>query len=289
MRRIFLTTVKRGEKKSITGFLYEIDWRQGKAKKIIPIPEPTIKDGFWNPRGGNRGGRGVKVFKNVLYVATATTIRKYDSKLNYIGTIQNDRFKGLHDILVDASGIIASATSYDLIIKVDFSGRTMWERRFNTKKRLADSLHLNSLWKFGKDLHFLSNKARGVFKVVGKNKKSVVVDRKLQTPHDIVRISPSEIMINNTPNQKLHIYNFKTGKFVRSIDTRIHNTRKSKHFSSAGWQRGLAHFFGNHYLVGTSPLTIFAVNVKTSKVGKIIRLDRNVAHCSYSICVTNKF
>jgi hypothetical protein len=289
MRRIFLTTVKRGEKKSITGFLYEINWKRGKAKKIAPILEPTIKKGFWNPRGGNRGGRGIKLFNNVLYVATATTIRKYDSKLNHIGTIRNNRFKGLHDILIDREGIIASSTAYDLIIKVDFSGKTIWEKRFHDKRLLKDSLHLNNICRINNEIYFLSNKKKGVYRVVVNNKKKLFRDINLQHPHDVVQISSSEIMVNNTTKQKLHIYNFKTGNFVRSINTRIYNIGTSKHFASPGWQRGLTHFFGDSYLVGTSPLTLFSVNIKSNKIGKIVKLDKSIAHCSYDICVTTGF
>jgi len=291
MRRVFLTTVKRGSNKELTGYLLELNWYEGTIKQKVAIPEPSIeKEGFWNPRGGNRGCRGIKHHNGFLYVATATTIRKLDRTLNLVQTITHPLFSGIHDILVDDEGITISCSLRDLILKVDFEGNTLW-KKFLGPYEDKDTMHINNLCVHQGNLLFLSCKNKQIYELNKNGSCQLLIeDGGLGAPHDICSLPNGNIAVNNTQGQSVCIYSLEKHKRVRTISTNVHSTKhRSVHFARAGWQRGMTHFAGASYLVGTSPLTVFLLNLQTGKVDKIVKLSNNVAHCSYNICVTEDF
>ena len=107
--RAFITTVLReSQDKGLTGYLYEVDWDNKAILKQIPIPIDSNAP-FWNARGGNRGGRGMVTHDGILYVATTTSILKFDRSLNLIGDIIDERFAGLHMLAKDEEGFWVTA------------------------------------------------------------------------------------------------------------------------------------------------------------------------------------
>ena len=69
--RVFATTVIRNSKThELSGQLIEIDWLTNKVIQRLPIPLDSSSP-LWNSRGGNRGGRGIFLHDETLYVATA--------------------------------------------------------------------------------------------------------------------------------------------------------------------------------------------------------------------------
>jgi hypothetical protein len=310
-KKLFLSTIKRGSQKhQITGHLFNLDPTTFHITKKVDIPEPTTKKGFWNPRGGNRGARGITVHNNILYVATATRIRKYDLNLNYLGEIQNKRFAGLHNIHANSSGIVALSTIHDLVVKVDYSGNTLWEWHGHKSKLLQktfkfaprkidyniynknnaamdnylkeDRLHLSGSCIHNNKLLILSGRKNFVVEIVAPNKENVYMhDRTLAAAHDIVWVN-NLMYVNNTRNQSISVYN--NGKHIKVINTKMYDaTRKIDQFATAGWQRGLHKYDNDHLLVGTSPLTVFLLNIRTGKIPHKWKLDNDIKHCSYSL------
>ena len=73
----------------MTGYLVEIDWTTSEIVAHVPLPTGADDSVFWNPRGGNRGGRGIVCHDNKLYVATACTVLVYDADLTQIGEVES--------------------------------------------------------------------------------------------------------------------------------------------------------------------------------------------------------
>ena len=294
----------------MTGCLFELHPSKFNVLKKIDIPEPSIQQGFWNPRGGNRGARGLTVYNNTLYVATATVIRKYDLNLNYLGEIKNKKLAGLHSIHADKHGILALSTLHDLVIKVDYSGNTLWQwhghrsnllqKKFKFNARAidfnvynknetimqqyinADRLHFSGSCVHNNRIFVLSGKRGCIIEICSPTKDKIYLhDNTLNSAHDIVFIKDL-MYVNSTRNQNVHVY--RRNNHIKTIHSEIHKPRKKvNQFSTVGWQRGLCKYNESTLLVGTSPLTVFLLDVNTGKVKYKKKLDSDVKHCSYSL------
>jgi hypothetical protein len=303
MKRVYITTVKRGGNlKDLTGFVYEIDIKKRKIINSVAINDLSLKNGFWNPRGGNRGARGICYFAKVLYVATATSIRKYDLDLNFLGDIRHKEFVGLHGLRKGPNGVFCLSTMSNTVLKINKKNKIVW--RWNglrssllkqtfgitseiikkNKKKPGFFFHFSGLAVNNKEVYLLSNPKSFIMKIFP-TEKLIISDDSLQAPHDICFINNNLFLINNTKNQTIHKYSLTNKSRVKISNTQVYKLRKSNMFSSPGWQRGLAHYYGDKYLVGTSPLTIFEFNIKTNKIERIIKLDKDIKHSSYDICV----
>lgn len=311
----FTTTVLRGSTQELTGYLISIDWSSKKVIKKIPIPLDT-RHPCWNARGGNRGGRGIQFDKRagILYVGTATEILKYTADLEFLGAINHRYMAGLHEILLDEQSIWITSTVHDLIFQIDFEGRILdqwWgsqsryfqtyfdfqDRQLNTQldfpterfveeyEKYCDTeiFHINALSKVGDALFTLSSSKKAILQI-RPEEKTILVDPELINPHNLSLIGDQEMVLNDTGNQRLQIYNLQTGERTKTLDiqqTAI--TERSVQFAKPGWQRGLAQLDADTYLIGTSPAQILEVDTAKSSVKHRMVLDKDVRHCIHGL------
>jgi len=88
--------------------------------------------------------------------------------------------------------------------------------------------------------------------------------------------------VNSTRNQSVYVY--RGNKHVKTIDSKMYKLdKKANQFSTVGWQRGLCKYDKDTLLVGTSPLTVFLLDIRTGKMKYKEKLDNDVKHCSYSL------
>lgn len=145
MKVICTTVIRHSEKGESHGYIYEIDWNNKKIVKKVEMPNPKAD---WlllklNPRGGSRGGRGVQITDEAIYVANDNMIIMYDHNWNEIRRISNQLFTGIHEIWVSSTGI-------DSAIKINFSGNVlkMWSPRTDplVKKVLGIDDNYRTSW-----------------------------------------------------------------------------------------------------------------------------------------------
>jgi len=319
-KRIFITTVLRASlDENITGYLMELDFAAKRVIKKIPIPKPDKGSLFWNPRGGDRGGRGLFYFDGILYVCTATSILKFDTNLNLIGKIHNKKLGGLHSLHVDKEGITVTSTIHDLILTLDLNGKETrsWlgsqspylQKRFNYKSRNLDfvnykwknspkaykdyfdseRLHLNFVDKYKGNIYAFARRQGALINISCDPERVIIANpNRLAAPHDGQFTPDGNIIVNETGRQRIFLYGT-NGKVKKIINTKLYGKEISRQFARAGWQRGLTHLSGNTYLVGTSPLTVFAVDVKQSKIKRVYNISNEVHHCVFGICVAKDF
>lgn len=317
-RDVFVSTVIRGSKNpKVSGKLFYLKWPSGKIVSKCNIPATTKTAPFWNTRGGNRGGRGVFFHRNHVYVATAVTIRKYTKGLKFVKEIYNPKFCGLHEIWVDNSGIWAVSTVHDLIIKVDFNGKTLHEwvgssskvlqKRFKFTPRKqnltltfprdkyqlyynkyanTERLHLNTVQVVNDKVYAFSCRKRVLVKILPKPDRIVMHDPGLISPHNCLFISKGRLLVNDTGQQQLKLYR-SNGKFLKTIPTKVVNVSTGVPFAIPGWQRGLAHLHSDHFIVGTSPFTLFEVKLSTGKIVHKLTLSNNITHCVHGLHVVH--
>lgn len=318
--RVFATTVIRGsENHELTGYLLELDWVKNQVKTRIPIPVDTSHP-LWNPRGGNRGGRGVAVQHGTLYVATAMSVLLYDRNLTQIGEISHPYLGGLHEISVDHEGIWLTSTIHDLVIKIDFQGNVIDEwwgsestslqhalgysgRDLNLKldfppetfvpeyEKYCDEerLHVNTVYARGENVYVLSCSKKAFIQIRPGSDRVIVYDGKLGSPHNGILTPDGRVIINDTRNQCIRTYEFSSGKRLATLFTVLSDDERSVQFAKAGWQRGLAYVEGSIFLVGTSPASVFEVDIDRGSIGQVCVIDSDVTHCIHGLTIARDF
>lgn len=318
-RRFFVTTVLRGSRpEEMTGYIMELDWLGGEVTKSVPIPLESGNP-MWNGRGGNRGGRGMAVHDGKLYVAVATSLLVYDHDLNKIDEISHKHLAGLHEIAIDHRGIWINSTVHDLILLMDFDGKAkkefwlsehaelqqelgytgrelMLDLDFPTESFTEDydkyckdeRLHLNSLTIRDGRVYTLACRRRALLAIDARGEVEVVIhDAALNCPHNCEFTPDGLVAINDTVNQAVRLYDPKTGKRIRTVNTCIDGQAQSAQFARAGWQRGMAAVGEGVFLVGTSPATVFELDINRGVIGRTVRMDDDVRHCVHGLLLSD--
>ncbi len=312
---VYISTVKRGSTNGLTGFLISVDWLGKKIIKKVPIPFTTNHQ-HWNARGGNRGGRGIAFDENnnILFVATATEIIKYNMDMQCLGTLNHEYMAGIHDILLDHDGIWITSTVHDLVFKIDFNGKLLNEwwgskstqfqkiflfnkRELNIKLNFSkenfgeeydkycseELFHINAIFNHEGAIYVLSNLRKSVLQVKP-DEKIIITDRTLVSPHNTCLTPNRKVLINDTGNQGINIYDLLTGEKEKTINTNITRiNHSSSQFAKPGWQRGLTCLEKDRYLVGSSPVQLFEVNISTGQIIDKLILDNDVGHCVHGL------
>jgi hypothetical protein len=318
--RVFVSTVIRKSKsKDLSGFVFSVDWKNHKIIKRVPITDASLQKDFWNPRGGNRGARGICIYNDMVYVASATAIFVLDLDLRVQKIINNEYFAGIHSIVVDSSGLYVLSTIYDLVVHTDFDGALIsyWNARGcepllegtgvpesrkvqdiqienisskNYKQLINKEIfHMSGLAKQEDFLYVLSGSTSSLVRLKNMSFDKVLfcgIRRDVRSPHDLC-IVDDKIVINNTRKQQIHVYS-NEGQTLARINTLVYGNQSSLQFSKPGWQRGLFHIGGMKFLVGTSPLTVFLVDLQQQEILDKFKIVNNVRHCTYDICATKE-
>jgi hypothetical protein len=125
--KVFVSTVLRGAPIERGGELLVLDWDKKKVlgRTFVAPPAPTVSD--TNTRGGFRGGRGIVVLPDELFVATYHTLLGYTWDLKPTRHISHHNFSGLHELKLVPDGIWASSTPLGAVIKVGLDGQPLAE------------------------------------------------------------------------------------------------------------------------------------------------------------------
>jgi hypothetical protein len=146
--RIVATTVVREavQGKERSGYVYDLDWTEKRVLRRVPVPEPRFPKSDDNPRGGNRGGRGVAATRHGIVVANYDSLCVFDDDWNALDTLSHPLFVDLHEIDWDGSHLWVSSTQLDALLKVSLDGevevawdphRPPFRERFGLRERPA--------------------------------------------------------------------------------------------------------------------------------------------------------
>jgi hypothetical protein len=141
---IATTVVRHAALSGPTGQVFEIDWSTRDIVHRMPVPSPQSAVSDFNPRGGMRGGRGVRVWDDRVYVANFDTVSVYDRRWRQVARLSDPWAVDIHEIDVGPGGIWLSCSILDLVLRLDHDGRRLDQWHLSDSPQLARRLGLKS-------------------------------------------------------------------------------------------------------------------------------------------------
>jgi hypothetical protein len=304
---VYFDTVRRKRPVKEGGELVQLDWSTKVVMKTIPIfpKNPDIVEDP-NPRGNSRGGKGIIISKDELFVGTYHTILVFDHGLHLKRKITNNLFVNIHEMCFDNEAkkdIWVSSTTIDCAVLVDVDGntiRTWWPRedpllqeKFNLFPMEIDKsadnrlkylhaeldqkkshTHLNSVVKSGENTYAFLNR----FGVVAKLEPKLEIlfeEKMLRGGHSpAVSSDGKELLIcSNFIRKSILIFDLETLKLKKRINlldfeeiAELYEKSPDQTFNGSIFPRGLELLDGERILLGISPASILEIDIKNDKL-----------------------
>jgi len=310
---IYFNTVRRKRPVKEGGELIQLDWSKKKILKTLPLypSDPDILEDP-NPRGNSRGGKGILVRGDEIFVGTYHTILVYDLDLNLKRRLTNPNFVNIHEICADGDNTWVSATTIDAALLVDKNGKTLeswWPReepllqeRFglvpmeidkkadNRLRYLHRELslkeshtHLNSLvHNQGRTLALLNR--LGALVQIKPAVKVLVEDRLLRGAHSPVILTEKEqIAVCSSFRKHILFYDLHSGELTNTIDllsfpkiARYHKKYPDQPFNKSLFVRGLEKISEHRLLVGVAPAAILEIDTRKKRLIDLFQYSKDV-------------
>ncbi len=296
--KFVVSTVVRNTPKSrpTSGRLFLCDFIEKSILKVQDIPAPLFPSSDDNPRGGVRGGRGIGVHNDFVYVASYDAIHIYDLQLQYCRSISHPLFAGIHEILVEDDGVWVTSTWLDLLLKVDFDGGVLHTWYYRNDEDLCAKLelpcnavleyshdyrsdlkgglpslkmvHLNSIRKMGDDEYILT------FGMCKNGTEQYDVPQFHAVRYNVVS-GMATILFSHHVNFPAHnaemlndsklIFNDSQAMYVVVAD--ILKNEIQKEVSVPGtWLRGLVAYDVNAVFVGSAPAVVYQIDLERGTI-----------------------
>ncbi|MCB0168766.1 MAG: hypothetical protein KDI79_31350 [Anaerolineae bacterium] len=285
MRAICTTVIRGANQYEFSGRIIEIDLTSGQIVMAMHLPN---KGQVLGPRGGSRGGRGVRVFGQKIYVAIYDRILVYDFDWNLVSEIKHPYVVGHHEIQVDVEGVWCT-TMMDSVVKLDFSGRVLfewwgsedddfvawlsinrhaWDRTENydsyeppayNESYPGFQCHFNSVYCVDGKVYVYDLSHQALFAVWPRFEPLARVPA-WNRAHN-VHPRGQDILVNVSGDKRFEIWRMPMGmhKFWRRKPYRTHQVvvvpgpEQSTQFSRSGWVRGLIELGPQEFIVGCNP------------------------------------
>lgn len=317
---VYFDTVRRKRPIREGGELVQLDWETKKVRKKIPIfPTAPDIDHDPNPRGNTRGGKGILVTEQEVFVGTYHTILVFDHELNLLRKVANNLFVNIHEMCFAGQNIWVSATTIDCAILVDPNGntiKTFWPReekvlqeRFAlapmTIDKTADNrlayihaelstkeshTHLNAVVKSGAQTYILLNRQGAVVRIEP-DVKVIIEDAALKGAHS-PRISPDgeQMILCSSFTKSVLFFSIKTGKLLKKIDllgfaevAKLQQDHPDQPYNKSIFVRGLDILDEGRILVGISPASILEIDTDKDKLLDFYRYTTDVGDAVHGL------
>ncbi len=300
---IYFDTVKRKRPVKEGGELVKLDWSAKKILKAVPIYpfDPDIEDDP-NPRGNSRGGKGIFISRNELFVGTYHSILVFDLDLNLKRKITNPLFVNVHEMCMAEENIWVSSTAIDCAVLVTPGGETVkswWPREekllqqryglfpMDIDKTIDNRLihihaelstkahhtHLNSVVKSGHNTYVLLNKL-GIVVQVEPLLKVVLEDPAIRGAHSPkISAAGNRLLLCSSIRKSIVVYDLESGKPAKQINlldfpeiVKFSNVHPDQPFNQSIFVRGLEILDDGRILVGISPAAILEIDIQQDRL-----------------------
>lgn len=291
---VICTTVMRGaDTFELSGRIIEFSLSEDKIIKSLSLNADVP---ILGPRGGSRGGRGVRVFEGNIFVAIYDRVLVYDKTWRLVSEVKNPLVAGHHEIQVDPEGIWCCSTLTDAIFKLDFAGnilfswwaseddefvawtksrKMIWDKSIDytayrhpsgDDKHPDKQFHINSVYCTDNAVFAYDSNYQALFQVWPQFRPV------LRNPHwdHAHNVCPRgvEVLVNVSAQKTFEVWRIPTGieRFWKWRPYRVRRVRifpgeeKSTQFSRSGWVRGLIDIGNDKFLVGANPASLHLIN-----------------------------
>jgi hypothetical protein len=304
-RRVVITsTVRSAPVGQIGGYVRVLDLELGRVSFVAPIAESLYRAVDPNPRGGQRGGRGVSVHDGRLVVGNAEHMFVFDRSWRLLEDITHGLMANIHDLLAEERGLWVTASGCDALVLMGWNGQLLDFWDFRGDKQLVEELGFpsSSMPPFDPSHDYRNPRVRGDMthtvhiNSVARGIDGVLVvfgwihDLSDERPHGesvIVRLSDDGPRLAGgtasivhrqaaltVPNHNaaevgdLMVFNDTNRGCLVAHDLRLDDERAAVPIpGQPGFARGLARIGSNLWLVGSQePLALYAVDLDTGRV-----------------------
>jgi len=291
MKSVIASHLIRASTKFIHGGLFLIDIQSGKYNKVFDWDEDIDNAG----RAGDRGLRGISVYNDHIYVASAKTILIFDKNFKLIKRLHNPYLGACHETMIFKDKLYIVSTGFDSIIVFDIKKekfdhgillRGNKPTKFNCLKpgniKPRDSRHLNSICSFNDNIYFSGTTTKNLLKL---GDRASAVMRIPAGTHNCYMMSPNEIIMNDTRSDRIIVKN-KKGVVTKSVNLLRVNCKSApkERIAKQPFARGLV--FDSEYVVGgSSPAMVSVYDRKTLKNIKNIIMSKDIRMSIHGIAI----
>lgn len=318
-------TVRRKRPVQDAGELIQLDWTTKKVLKSVPVfPfDPDINDDP-NPRGNSRGGKGIMISGDDIFVGIYHSIVVFDRDLNYKRKITNNLFVNIHEMCMDGENIWVASTAIDAAVLVSREGMTLdswWPREQpflqekyglrpmkinkNEDNRLVHlhaevsmqhhHTHLNSVFKTGHHTYALLNK-QGVMVQMKPDSKIVLEDARIRGAHSpVISEDGTTLLLCSSFRRSVLICDLREKKLIREIDllnyspvADLYRACPDQPFNQSIFVRGLEIIDGRRALVGISPASLLDIDFQNGTLLDFYQYSSDVGDAVHGlVCMNN--
>jgi hypothetical protein len=303
-RRVVITSNVRYAMAGKTGGYFRVlDLERGRVSFVATVPESLYRDVDPNPRGGQRGGRGVSAHGDRLVIGNAERMFVFDPSWKLLEDITHPLMANIHEVHADDRGLWVAATGCDALLLIGWDGRLKDYWMFRDNERLVEELgfpssemppfdpsedyrdprvrgrthtiHINSVARgsngllvgFGRMHGFFDNRPHGEFVIV---RLSDDGPRLAGGSASIVHRRAALKVPNHNVAEvaDLMVFNDTNRGCLVAHDLRLDEERSAVPIpGTPGFARGLARIGPNLWLVGSQePFAVHAVDLDTARV-----------------------
>ena len=287
----------------VSAFVRVLDLEQERVTFVAPVPESDWRADDPNPRGGQRGARGVSVHGDRLVLANAERLFVFDSSWRLVGNLTHLLTADVHEVLAEERGIWVTAAGCDLLLQLDWAGQLQDWWSFRADRRLVkelgfrgslprldpdldyrdprvrleaapyDTIHLNGLVRSGDALLLsfgrvmpLEEGSRSSAVVRLPERASRFSSRRASI---VLRCDAPEVPNHNVAEEgDLLVYNDSNRNCLVAWDRRLGEERCAVVIpGEPGFARGLARIGPSLWLVGSqAPCAVYAVDLERAEI-----------------------
>ena len=320
-RVVVSSTIRWAWESEVSAHFRILDLEQGRVTFRAPVPESAWRAVDPNPRGGQRGARGISVCGDRIVLANAESLFVFDTSWRLLRQITRRLMADVHDILAEEGGIWVTAAACDALLRVSWSGEALdwWTlrndrrlaRRFGfphgslprldpkrdyrdprNRAELYDAIHLNGLVRAGDGLLLSFGRVNVSDDRPGSWALVRLPDRRLRflRPRPaILRRTEAALVPNHNLglDGDLIVYNDTNRDRVIAWDPRSGEERASVPIPGRpAFARGLARIGPRLWLVGSQkPHAVYAVDLERGEIAASYELGGHEDETVYGICV----
>lgn len=124
MHRVLVTTITREcAVQETSGYLYVVDVDDAVVLARCSMMEASLRELDPNPRGGMRGGRGIAVDGDEIYIANFSAVYRFDAQWQCLNVLSHPACADIHDIAIHDGFVWVTSTRNDLLFQFYPDGR----------------------------------------------------------------------------------------------------------------------------------------------------------------------